>query len=129
MQRKNKMIVGIGIDLIEVERVKRKIRNRVFQEKIFSPVEIAYCESKPGKAENYAARFAAKEAFLKATGLGLTLGHDLAQLEVTADKWGKPSLKLHGRFKLQSRQKKWKKIHLSLTHLRSVACAVVIIER
>lgn len=65
------MIFGIGIDIIEVERVKNQIsKSNGFREKIFTEREIEYCESKKNKAQHYAARFAAKEAFFKAIGTG-----------------------------------------------------------
>jgi holo-[acyl-carrier protein] synthase len=124
------MIVGVGIDMIEVSRVLEKIdKNNAFKEKIFSENEIEFCESKTNKGENYAARFAAKEAFLKATGLGLTLGYALAEIEVLNDDYGKPSLNLHGNFKAKALQNNWNKIHLSVSHLQTIACAVVIIEQ
>ncbi|MBA4055351.1 MAG: holo-[acyl-carrier-protein] synthase [Marivirga sp.] len=124
------MILGVGIDMIEVDRVLDKIdKNNRFKEKIFSEKEIAFCESKTNKGENYAARFAAKEAFLKATGLGLTLGYELAEVEVVNDENGKPLLNLHGNFKAKAIQNNWNKIHLSISHLQSIACAVVIIEQ
>ncbi len=123
------MIVGIGIDMIEVERVMSKInKGNGFREKVFSKGEIEFCELNI-KAENYAARFAAKEAFLKATGFGLLLGNELAQIEVINDVNGKPSLALHGNFKVQAELNNWNKIHLSLSHLQQTACAVVIIEQ
>src|SRR5688572_5268133 len=110
------MIVGIGIDMIEVERVMSKINNgNGFKEKIFSKGEIQFCESNL-KAMNYAARFAAKEAFLKATGLGLLLGYDLSEIEVVNDTNGKPSFSLSGNFKMQAELNNWNKIHLSLSH-------------
>ncbi len=124
------MILGIGIDMIELDRVIEKIdKNNGFKEKIFSEHEIAFCESKKNKAENYAARFAAKEAFLKATGLGLMLGHELSDIEVINDDRGKPSFKLKGDFKTKAAEHHWNKIHLSLSHLQNIACAVVIIEQ
>lgn len=124
------MILGVGIDMIEVERVLEKIeKNNHFREKIFSETEIAFCESRPNKGENYAARFAAKEAFLKATGFGLTLGYELAEVEVVNDENGKPLLRLHGNFRTKALENNWNKIHLSISHLRSIACAVVIIEQ
>jgi holo-[acyl-carrier protein] synthase len=124
------MIVGVGIDVIEVDRVMKKVeKNNGFREKIFSKHEIAFCQSKPNKAENYAARFAAKEAFLKATGLGLALGHQLSKIEIINDKNGKPTLNLSGSFKTQSTKNKWNKIHVSISHLKTIACAVVIIEQ
>lgn len=124
------MIVGVGMDMIEVERVLEKVRKpNGFREKIFSAQEIAYCEAQPKPGENYAARFAAKEAFLKATGQGLLLGHDLAEIEVVTDENGRPSLNLLGNFKALAQQNNWNKIHLSLSHLQHVACAVVILEQ
>ncbi len=124
------MIVGVGIDMIEVDRVMDKInKNIAFKEKIFSPGEIAFCESKVNQGENYAARFAAKEAFLKATGLGLGLGHDLADIEISADENGKPHILLKGSFQEKATKNGWIKIHVSLSHLQSIACAVVIIEQ
>ena len=123
------MIAGIGIDLIECDRVMDKIkRDNGFREKVFSANEIAFCESNR-KAENYAARFAAKEAFLKATGFGLMLGYELSMIEVANDVNGKPYITLSGNFKIQAEQNNWNTIHLSLSHLQQVACAVVIIER
>jgi holo-[acyl-carrier protein] synthase len=123
------MIVGIGIDMIEVGRVMDKIsKNNGFKEKVFSSREIQYCESNR-KSEDYAARFAAKEAFLKATGMGLLLGYDLSMIQVENDVNGKPYITLSGNFKIQAEQNNWNTIHLSLSHLQQVACAVVIIER
>jgi len=124
------MIVGIGIDMIEVARVEEKInKENGFRESIFSASEIQYCESRPNKFLHYAARFAAKEAFLKATGFGLAIGFTLCDIEISNDDNGKPLLTLRGKFKEQATQYKWNKLHASLTHLKDVASAVVIIEQ
>jgi holo-[acyl-carrier protein] synthase len=124
------MIIGVGIDIIEVERVEKKIgHENGFREKIFSASEIAFCESKINKGQHYAARFAAKEAFLKATGKGLTLGFELNRIEIQLDPAGKPGIVLAGSLLEKSVEGKWNKIHLSLSHLQSTACAVVIIEQ
>ena len=124
------MIAGIGIDMIEVARVEEKInKNNGFKEAVFSIGEIEFCESKSNKFEHYAARFAAKEAFLKATGFGLTHGYTLSEIELSNDPIGKPILTLKGSFKAQADQHKWTKLHVSLTHLKDVASAVVIIEQ
>jgi len=123
------MIIGVGIDMIEVDRVAEKInKDNGFKEKIFSANEIQFCESKANPGENYAARFAAKEAFLKATGQGLALGFNLSDIEVTVDANGKPSIELKGSFKQMTYEFTWNNIHVSLSHLKSIACAVVIIE-
>jgi holo-[acyl-carrier protein] synthase len=123
------VIVGIGIDIIEVERVIEKVdKDNGFRERIFSRLEIDDCERKGRRAENYAGRFVAKEAFLKATGLGLTLGHALSDIEVSNDEFGKPCLTLHGSFQQEAGMRGWAKIHLSITHISAVAAAVVVIE-
>lgn len=124
------MIIGTGIDIIEVARVAGKVaKENGFTQKVFSAAEISFCESKANRNEHYAARFAAKEAFLKATGLGLTLGYELNGIEITSDAAGKPGIMLHGNFKTRAAENGWNKIHLSLSHVQAMACAVVIIEK
>lgn len=124
------MIAGTGIDIIEVERVKNKLeRSERFREKVFSPGEVAFCEQRANKYEHYAARFAAKEAFVKATGLGLLAGHDLCDIEVTTDVNGKPGIALRGSFAARWKERGWSQIHVSLSHIAQAACAVVIIEK
>ncbi len=124
------MIIGIGIDIIEVDRVGEKIhKGNGFREKVFSSGEIIFCESKTNKMEHYAARFAAKEAFLKAAGSGLTVGYTLHEIEVVSDELGKPSINLQGTFLTLANGKSWNKIYLSLSHIQAMACAVVIIEQ
>lgn len=123
------MIVGVGIDMIEVDRVMEKVnKDNGFREMVFSKSEIDFCESNL-KSENYAGRFAAKEAFLKATGWGLLLGNNLSDIEIESDAHGKPSIRLSGEFKNRAEQNDWARIHVSISHLKQVACAVVIIER
>jgi holo-[acyl-carrier protein] synthase len=123
------MIVGTGIDMIEVERVGDKInKGNGFLERIFSEREIEYCNKKINKYEHYAARFAAKEAFLKATGKGLLTGFDLHLIELIPNEDGKPQLFLKGIYEQMFRDNNWNKIHVSLSHLNNIACAMVIIE-
>jgi len=121
------MIIGIGTDIVEVERVASKIQKKEFTEKVFSQNEIAYCESMPDKAQHYAARFSAKEAFLKACGKGLQLTHDLHEIEITLTTEGAPKLKLTGRLASHYLQENWI-VHVSLSHVAKMACATVIIE-
>ena len=124
------MIIGTGIDIIEVHRVAEKVdRSNGFREKVFSNNEIQYCESGSERAQRYAARFAVKEAFLKATGGGLTLGHELYEIEVHHAEEGKPYIVLQGRFKMLAGEHGWNRIHVSLSHVPGMACAVVIIEQ
>ncbi len=123
------MIRGVGIDMVEVERLAEKLERSVeLKEKVFSVDEIKFCEAQRDKGQHYGARFAAKEAFLKATGKGLTLGHNLCDIEVVSDALGKPVINLKGAFAALAAENKWNKIHVSLTHVKSMASAVVIIE-
>ncbi len=123
------MISGIGIDMIEVDRIAEKIgKEKGFRELVFSANEIIYCESKTNKYEHYAARFAAKEAFLKAMGTGWANGFAFNEIEIYHDANGKPLLQLMGSTALQEAAKNIKKIEVSLTHVKSFASAVVIIE-
>jgi len=124
------MITGIGTDMIEVERIAAKIsKESGFRELVFSAGEIEYCESKTKKFEHYAARFAAKEAFLKALGTGWAGGAALNEIEITHDEKGKPQLNLIGRTALSLGGSGAGKISISLSHLKSIASAVVIIEK
>lgn len=124
------MIIGTGIDIIENARVAEKIgKANGFKEKVFSASEIAYCESVANPIQNFAARFAAKEAFLKATGHGLLLGWELSEIEITSDEKGKPGMVLHGIFKEEALKNNWNRIYVSLSHVQEMSCAVVIIEQ
>jgi len=123
------MIAGLGIDLIEVERVASSIgKDTGFRELVFSKNEIVYCEAKANKFQHYAARFAAKEAFFKALGTGWRGGTAFNEVEVTNDDKGKPELVLLGDTKKSIDSWGIIKISLSLSHLATVASAVVIIE-
>ena len=123
------MIIGIGIDIIEVDRVAAKVaKENGFREKVFSREEIDFCNNDGRTAESYAARFAAKEAFLKATGRGLTAGHDLCDIVVINDALGKPGIVLRNSFAALANENSWTTIHLSLSHIKAAACAVVVIE-
>ncbi|MHB8055933.1 MAG: holo-ACP synthase [Candidatus Aminicenantales bacterium] len=115
------MILGIGIDMIEVARVQKAIeRNPRFTDKVFSPVEIAYSEGKKNKFQHLAARFAAKEAFIKA------LGHPVpwTAVEVVNIPSGQPTLVLR-----DGRDYGFTHAHVSLSHLAAHAVAVVVLER
>ncbi len=123
------MIYGIGIDLIEVERVKKSIEKiSGFKEKIFTSKEISYCESKSRKFEHFAARFAAKEAYFKAIGTGWRNGLAFNEIEVVNDILGKPEMRFNGKADELSRKKKFKSVNVSISHIKETASAVVIIE-
>jgi holo-[acyl-carrier protein] synthase len=123
------MIYGIGIDQIEVERVSEKIgKESGFRELVFSKTEIEYCEAKTNKFEHYAARFAAKEAFFKAMGTGWRNGTAFNEIEITNNDEGKPGIFFLGKTALSIAELKLGKISVSLSHLKTVASAIVIIE-
>jgi holo-[acyl-carrier protein] synthase len=123
------MIKGIGVDLVEIGRVKKLIEgDQGFAERIFTDREIAYCESKFSKAQHYAARFTAKEAFFKALGTGFRDGMSWKDVEVANDSLGKPRLRLAAVALAQFRKRKFKKVMLSLSHTREMAVALVVIE-
>ncbi len=123
------MIFGIGTDMIEVERVAEKIgKNAGFKELVFSQREIVYCETKTNKYEHYAARFAAKEAFLKALGTGWKNGTAFNEIEILNDEIGKPLISFLGETALSVATMGIGKIAISLSHLKSIAVAFVIIE-
>jgi holo-[acyl-carrier protein] synthase len=124
------MITGIGIDMIEVDRVATKIgRESGFRELVFSKQEIAYCEPKAKKFEHYAARFAAKEAFLKALGTGWKNGIAFNEIEITGDDLGKPEMLFLGETAKSIATIGAIKIFVSLSHLKDIASAVVVIEK
>ncbi|TDX02293.1 holo-ACP synthase [Dinghuibacter silviterrae] len=121
------MIHGLGIDLIEVDRVAARIgKEQGFRELVFSPGEIAYCSAKAHPAEHYAARFAAKEAFFKALGTGWATGTAFNEVEVLPDPMGAPKLTLLGDTAATVGDVR---IRVSLTHLSTMAAAVVVIEK
>ncbi len=123
------MIFGIGTDIIEVARVEQHMKNGDrFLEKIFTQVEQAYAESKAFKYQHYAARFAAKEAFFKALGTGYRYGMAFHEIEVINDKLGKPVITVHGKVKEYLDKQGVVQIHLSISHVREMANAFVVLE-
>ena len=123
------MIFGIGIDLIEVERVAEKIGKKAgFRELVFTQKEVDYCEPMTNMYEHYAARFAAKEAFFKAIGTGWRDGTAFNEIEITNNEMGKPEISFLGRTAVSMAEMKLGKITVSLSHLKTMASAVVIIE-
>lgn len=122
------MIVGIGCDIIEIERIARAIKSESFIRRVFTAEEAAYCQRRGQQAAaSFAARFAAKEAVLKALGTGLREG-SLQEIAVANDALGKPLVQLSGHFAALSRQLGVKNIQISLSHSRDFAVAYVIME-
>ncbi|HTK21390.1 MAG TPA: holo-ACP synthase [Mucilaginibacter sp.] len=124
------MIVGLGIDIVEVERIEEKMRKgNGFRELVFSANEIAYCENKTNKFEHYAARFAAKEAFFKALGTGWLNGTAFNEVEIINNEIGKPEIVLLDETGATIGPMNFSNILVSLTHVKKMASAVVIIEK
>lgn len=116
--------------MIEVERIAAKIgKESGFRELVFSKNEIDYCEAKKNKFQHYAARFAAKEAFFKAIGTGWLEGTSFNELEITNTDTGKPELVLLGSTIKTIGMLGIVKISVSLSHIKKMASAVVIIEK
>ena len=125
------MIVGSGVDLCEVSRIKDAIarHGRRFVERIYTDREIAYSERKANKYERYAARFAAKEAGMKALGTGWHGGVRWRDFEVTNLPSGRPTLQFHGKAAEYAEKLGVTNISLSMTHTSLQAMALVILEK
>lgn len=123
------MIIGVGTDIIEVDRIERLIsKQKKFKERIFTPGEIEYCEHKINKAQNYAARFAVKEALLKAMGTGWREGVAFKEIEIVNNERGKPELILSGTAKMITEKMGVMNIQVSISHLKDLAIGIVILE-
>lgn len=124
------MIVGLGVDITEVDRIEAAIarRGRAFLERLFTPSEIRYCEKHRNRAERFAGRFAAKEAAMKALGTGWARGVRWVDIEVVREPSGKPTLKLSGKTRAIADGLGVKNIAVTITHDGNTALAQVIFE-
>jgi holo-[acyl-carrier protein] synthase len=124
------MIVGTGIDIAEVPRIAEAIERfgERFLRRIFTAGEIRYCDSKANRVERYAARFAAKEAAMKALGTGWNHGVRWRDCEVVRMTGGRPTLTFHGKAGEFAAKLGVSNIALSLTHTKEQAMAQVILE-
>ena len=124
------MIVGTGVDLAEVDRIRAAIERygRRFLERIYTPAEIAYVERKANRYERYAARFAAKEAGMKAIGTGWKHGVRWRDFEVANLPSGRPTLHFHGVAAQFADRLGVRNVALSITHTAVQAMAMVILE-
>jgi holo-[acyl-carrier protein] synthase len=124
------MIVGTGVDLAEVPRIRASVERfgDRFVRRIFTPHEIAYVERKANRFERYAARFAAKEAGMKAIGTGWKRGVRWQDFEVANLPSGKPTLRLYGVAAEVAARLGVRNVSLSLTHTQEMAMAHVILE-
>ncbi|MBN1256578.1 MAG: holo-ACP synthase [Planctomycetes bacterium] len=124
------MIIGIGLDICETQRIREAIsrHGERFLKKTFSAAEQAACKASANTEERYAARFAAKEAAMKALGTGWQKGIGFLSIEVGNDEIGAPVLQLHGNAQKLAGEKGVARMHLSLTHTGDYAAAVVVLE-
>ena len=123
------MILGIGIDLADPGRLRAASeRHEGLLARLFTPAELADCSSRNDPWPSLAARFAAKEAFVKSLGTGLRQGLSWKQVEVRRDGEGRPFLELHGRAAELAEQAGVRHLHLSLSHLSGMAAAQVVLE-
>jgi holo-[acyl-carrier protein] synthase len=124
------MILGTGIDIAEVPRVRESIERfgDRFLKRVFTEGEIQYCERKARRFESYAARFAAKEAGMKALGTGWNHGVRWRDIEVVRPKGQRPTIQFHGAAAAIAAKLGAKNIALSLTHTAEQALAHVILE-
>lgn len=126
-------IIGIGTDIIEISRIKKALKNNQrFLKRVFTKKEIQNCKKKINIFNCYAKRFAAKEAFSKASGLGISKGLKFNEIEIVNNRLGKPMFNLIGETKIILQKKlNFKKIstYLSLSDEKKVAVAIVILSK
>jgi len=124
------MIIGTGIDLIKIERMGRMLARwgETFKQRIFTPGEVSYCDKKNNHAQHYAARFAVKEAVLKALGSGLVARMKWSDVEVSNEQSGKPNVILNGEVKRIAEARNISNIFVSIAHDHEYAVAHVIAE-
>lgn len=125
------MILGIGVDIIEISRLRHALERSKdrFLQRVFTPEEQQFCAGHRDPAPHYAARFAAKEALFKALGTGWAQGVTWLDAEVRREHLGAPVLVLHGEAQRLSASMGADKVHLSLSHSDQAAIALVILER
>jgi len=124
------MIVGMGIDVAEVKRIREvfESQGKRFAKRVYTEAEAAYCEQFKNKYERYAGRFAAKEAAMKALGTGWSRGVRWVDVEVVRARGGRPILELKGEARKVADRLGVKNIALSMTHTVEQAIAQVIFE-
>lgn len=123
------MILGTGIDIVEVARIRRSMeKNEGFSRLVFAPEEIAYCQDRRSAFQHFAGRFAAKEAFFKALGTGWSGNLAFHDVCILNDTLGKPFIQLRGETQKALKDKESCTFHLSISHSEHYATAFVIIE-
>jgi holo-[acyl-carrier protein] synthase len=125
------MIVGLGVDVIEIRRIRQALQHQGqrFIRRVFTSAEQEFCETRRDPAPHYAVRFAAKEALFKALGTGWAKGLSWQDVEVVRREENAPILVLSRAAEKQSRELGTRSIHVSLSHSDDSALAVVILEK
>jgi holo-[acyl-carrier protein] synthase len=129
LNSKGMMIVGLGLDLVDVRKLASSLKRESFRGKVFTPAEIAACSRLKNPAECYAGKFAAKEAFLKAIGSGLRQGIWFSQIQVLGKASGEPSIKVTGEAQRILQSLGSISVHVSISHTSGFAAAVVVLEK
>jgi holo-[acyl-carrier protein] synthase len=121
------MVIGIGVDIIEIDRIRAALENpktgERFRQRVYTAEEIDYCSRRRRSFESFAARFAAKEAAIKALGQ-FAAWHEIEVVR----KDGPPSLHLHGRARTRATELGVQRVFLSLSHSQNLAIAYVVVE-
>ena len=124
------LIFGIGTDLVDVKKLTTYLlENKSLKEQLFTSSEIQYCEARKSREQNYAARLAAKEAFCKALGFDLQQDLPFSDIEVRNEENGRPLLFVSGETRETLTRNNISHIHLSISHIKSLASAIVILEK
>ena len=125
------MIVGSGIDLMEIARIQQSVERfgKRFLDRVYTAAEQAYCMRKRNAAESLAARFAAKEAGAKALGTGISRGVSWLEIEVIREAGGRPTIRFHGRAGELAERMGVAQIALSITHTATLSMASVVLEK
>ena len=123
------MILGIGIDILEIKKIKKSIESEAFQRKVFTPAELSAVDEFKNKAEHLVGKFAAKEAFMKAIGAGIWQEVWFTQIEVLNEESGKPIIHVSGEAERRLREMGVSQVHTSISHSTGIVVAVVILDR
>jgi holo-[acyl-carrier protein] synthase len=124
------MIYGIGVDIIKIERFEKALKRwgDRLRERVFTPGELSICHKKAYPGRHLALRFAAKEAFLKALGIGMFQGVAWTEIEITNDPLGRPSVHVRGTAERICQEKRIQEIFVSISHEQEYGVAHVVLE-
>jgi holo-[acyl-carrier protein] synthase len=124
------MVYGIGIDVVKIDRFERSLSRwgERFCQRVFTPRELSSCQTKARPGQHLALRFAAKEAFLKALGVGMFQGVGWKEIEISNEPSGQPHLVLSGEAKKSCQRRGIKEIYVSISHEKDYGVAQVLLE-